>query len=183
MSLLGEELAEEWLNRQGYFTIRGTKIGNGEMDLLAVKYVDKKVECWHYEVQASLRPISYMCPAPHKLRQLGKSAYNAKKRPISEINCAVKEWIYKKYSDPKKVKLRESLWPGKWNLGLIVGNVKHREELEVITKSHITVVRIADIIKSLSPKSRADGKNFRIGAASGNDLIDLIFADSQLKKT
>ena len=53
MALLAEELVEEWLNRQGYFTIRGAKVGVGEMDLLAVKPTDGGVECRHVEVQAS----------------------------------------------------------------------------------------------------------------------------------
>ena len=33
MALLAEELVEEWLNRHGYFTIRGVKLGVHEMDL------------------------------------------------------------------------------------------------------------------------------------------------------
>ena len=33
MALLAEEIVEEWLNRQGYFTIRGVKVGVHEMDL------------------------------------------------------------------------------------------------------------------------------------------------------
>ncbi|MCX5678938.1 MAG: hypothetical protein NTY76_07550 [Candidatus Omnitrophica bacterium] len=180
MSLLGEELVEEWLNRKGYFTIRGAKIGNGEIDLLAVKYTSKGIDCWHYEVQASLRPVSYICSAPQELRKLGKSAHNAKKRPMSEIETAAKEWIYKKYLDPKKENIRRSLWPMKWSFGLIVGNVKHSEELEIIAKNNITIVRIADIIKNLSPKSQTNSKDFRVGAASGADLIDLVFAHSQL---
>lgn len=36
MALLAEEIVEEWLNRQGYFTIRGIKMGVQEIDLLAV---------------------------------------------------------------------------------------------------------------------------------------------------
>ena len=37
MALLAEEVVEEWLNRKGYFTIRGAKVGVPEMDLLAVR--------------------------------------------------------------------------------------------------------------------------------------------------
>jgi len=37
MSLLAEEIVEEWLNRDGYFTIRGIKLGVHEIDLLALK--------------------------------------------------------------------------------------------------------------------------------------------------
>lgn len=182
MSLLGEELAEEWLNRKGYFTIRGTKIGNGEIDLLAVKYADTGIDCWHHEVQVSLRPISYICSAPHELRKLGKTAHNAKKRPISEIETSVKEWVYKKYLDPKKEAVRHALWPAKWNFGLIVGNVRHSDELELIAQNNITIIRITDIIGSLSPKSKINNADFKIGAASGADLIDLVFAHSQLIK-
>jgi hypothetical protein len=32
MALLAEEIVEEWLNRQGYFTIRGIKKGVHEID-------------------------------------------------------------------------------------------------------------------------------------------------------
>ena len=37
MSLLAEVVVEEWLNRRGYFTIRGVKLGNDEIDLLAMR--------------------------------------------------------------------------------------------------------------------------------------------------
>jgi hypothetical protein len=37
MSLLGEEVVEEWLNCNGYFTIRGIKVGVDEIDILAIK--------------------------------------------------------------------------------------------------------------------------------------------------
>lgn len=92
MSLMGEHVAEEWLNRQGFFTIRGVKVGTGEIDLLAVKPNNKGVECWHYEVQFSLRPISYICPAPKKLQKKGVAAYNAKKRTKALVRKAVREW-------------------------------------------------------------------------------------------
>jgi hypothetical protein len=36
MALLAEEIVEEWLNRNGYFTIRGIKLGVHEIDLLAI---------------------------------------------------------------------------------------------------------------------------------------------------
>ncbi len=47
MSLMGEQLAEEWLNRRGYFTIRGIKIGTGEIDPLSVRHTWKTTDCWH----------------------------------------------------------------------------------------------------------------------------------------
>lgn len=43
---------EEWLNRQGYFTIRGIKVGVDEIDILALKMnIDGTSECRHFEVQ------------------------------------------------------------------------------------------------------------------------------------
>jgi hypothetical protein len=47
MALLAESLVEEWLNRKGYFTIRGLKHGLGEMDLLAVRPESAGVIGWH----------------------------------------------------------------------------------------------------------------------------------------
>jgi hypothetical protein len=52
MSLLAEEVIEEWLRRDGHFTMRGIKLGNHEIDLLAVKRSGDKIICRHIEVQA-----------------------------------------------------------------------------------------------------------------------------------
>ena len=60
MALLAESLVEEWLNRDGYFTIRGLKHGLGEMDLLAVRPQSDGVVGWHVEVTVSFRPIGYI---------------------------------------------------------------------------------------------------------------------------
>jgi Holliday junction resolvase-like predicted endonuclease len=52
MALLAESLVEEWLNRDGYFTIRGLKHGVGEMDLLAIRpEPEGKIVGMHVEVQ------------------------------------------------------------------------------------------------------------------------------------
>ena len=50
MSLLSESVVEEWLNRAGYFTIRGMRYGVSEIDLLAVRYTLQGVEGRHIEV-------------------------------------------------------------------------------------------------------------------------------------
>ena len=64
MALLAEEIVQEWLNRLGYFTIRGVRLGVDEIDLLAVRFVEGLPECRHIEVQASMRPISYISRVP-----------------------------------------------------------------------------------------------------------------------
>lgn len=182
MSLLGEELAEEWLNRQGYFTIRGVKVGTGEIDLLAIRQQGKGAECWHYEVHASLRPVSYMCPAPKHLRDKGKAAYNASKRSQDELREGVEEWLQKKFHDPAKVTLRKKLWDGVWHLGYIVANVRHPEELDMIASRGIHVVRIVDIISELSPGSRADREKHLVSGAVGTNLVELVVAEKLLTK-
>jgi hypothetical protein len=49
MALLDEQLVEEWLNRQNFFTMRGIKSGNDEIDLLAIRPIPEGLECWHVE--------------------------------------------------------------------------------------------------------------------------------------
>src|SRR6266446_3893079 len=69
MSLLGEEVVEEWLNRNGYFTIRGIKVGVDEIDILAIRPCpDGKCECRHIEVQVSINAISYITKVPETIR-------------------------------------------------------------------------------------------------------------------
>lgn len=71
MALLAEELVEEWLNRQGYFTIRGIKFGVHEIDLLAIRPQGGQLECKHVEVQASVRPVSYLTKVEREASHTG----------------------------------------------------------------------------------------------------------------
>jgi len=75
MSILAEEIVEEWLNRQGYFTIRGVKLGVDEIDILAIKLVGKDVECRHIEITASMRPVSYISKVPKESQKKGMSIF------------------------------------------------------------------------------------------------------------
>lgn len=84
MAILAEEIVEEWLNRQGYFTIRGIKLGVHEIDLLAIRPNSSGLKCRHLEVQASIRPVSYL------------TATSAKQRTKKELSRGVKEWVEKK---------------------------------------------------------------------------------------
>jgi len=76
---LAEELVEAWLNRQGYFTIGGIKIGVHEIDLLAVKHPAAGTECRHVEVQGSMRLVGYISPVPAALRKTGRAAGSARR--------------------------------------------------------------------------------------------------------
>ncbi len=62
MSLVTETLVEEWLNRKGYFTIRGAKKGGAEMDLLAVSFHEP--DALHVEVSVSVHAIGYISGPP-----------------------------------------------------------------------------------------------------------------------
>ena len=65
MALLAESLVEEWLNRDGFFTIPGVKHGVGEMDILAVRpNRDGTVTGRHVEVQVSFRSIGFIASKP-----------------------------------------------------------------------------------------------------------------------
>jgi hypothetical protein len=168
MALLAEEIVEEWLNRQGYFTIRGIKLGVNEIDLLAVKPSLKgSMECRHIEVQASMRPVSYISPVPKEIRKQGKSAYSAS-RSSEELVVGVKEWIDKKFLSNKKKALMQSLWPEEWTSELVLNVIKSDPEVELIRGHGIKIIWLKDIITSL-----ADEK-FPVKSAAGADLIDLI---------
>lgn len=170
MALLGEEVVEEWLNRQGYFTIRGVKIGVHEMDILAFKpNPNGKHECRHIEVQVSTNPIAYISKVPKAIQKAkGMGPDNAKERTPAELAQGVKEWIHKKFDHEKKQELRKQLYPGKWTRELVVNEVKHREELEVFKKEEIVIISLSDVVRSLM------NKRLPIEAAAGNDLMTLM---------
>jgi hypothetical protein len=94
---------EEWLNRQGYFTIRGIKVGVHEMDLLAIRITATGLECRHLEVQASMRPVSYITRVPLAVQKAtGRSATSSKTRVDDELREGVREWIAKKFDHEAK---------------------------------------------------------------------------------
>src|SRR5687767_94538 len=133
MALLAEELVEEWLNRNGYFTIRGIKLGVHEIDLLALRVTGSDIEARHIEVQASIRPVSYLSPLPQDIRKsTGRGANSAKARMQSELREGIKEWVNKKYHLEAKTKIREKLFPGKWSFELVVHQMKFPEELDIL---------------------------------------------------
>ncbi len=168
MALLAEEIVEEWLNRQGYFTIRGIKMGVQEIDLLAVKWLDGMAECRHIEVQASMRPVSYISQVPKAQQRNGRAADSAK-RSEEELVLGVEEWVQKKFRRPDKKALMAKLWDGNWSSELVVNVVKAERELELIAEHGVKLHRLGDIVSSLAT---SDG--FVIRSASGADFVDLI---------
>jgi hypothetical protein len=168
MALLAEEVVEEWLNRQGYFTIRGIKMGVQEIDLLAIKWqIDGTTECRHVEVQASMRPVSYISQVPKEQQRTGRAADSAK-RSDEELIQGVAEWVEKKFRRPDKKALMAKLWGGDWSSELVVNVVKAEKELELIASHDIKIRRLSEIISDLATES------FLIRSASGADFVDLI---------
>ena len=168
MALLAEELVEEWLNRRGYFTIRGTKIGVDEIDLIALKFSDGKAECRHVEVQASMRPISYISRLPKSDQRDGAKATSAKHRPDEQLRMGVAEWVEKKFTKKRKVDLFKRLFPDQWTSELVLNNVRSEREIEFIRDTGVIIHRLSDIIEDMN-----DPENI-ISSAAGADFYDLV---------
>ena len=168
MALLAEEVVEEWLRRSGFFTIRGIKLGVHEIDLLAVRHrPGEEPECRHLEVQASVRPVSYISRVPKALQKQGRAA-NSAKRSQDELTTGVAEWVNTKFDRLDKQTMRARLWPGKWSRELVLNNVKAAHEVDMIRMHGILVLSLAEIAKQL----RVPG--VPIPCASGGDFVDLI---------
>ncbi len=108
MALVAETLVEEWLNRKGYFTIRGIKTGSGEIDLLAASFWEP--DALHVEVTVSADPIGY----------IGGSSL--KKRTPEEVKAGAEDWFIKKFHGRKEqvVRRREELCPDRrWRFMLV----------------------------------------------------------------
>lgn len=170
MALLAEELVEEWLNRQGFFTIRGIKLGVHEMDLLAIKFNDGAPVCRHVEVQASVHPVSYITNVPtHVQRSTGRASGSAKTRSDDELREGIAEWTHKKFHYPSKVKLRTRLCDADWTHELVVHKVKYERELELMREAGILVHHLSDIVYAMTL-----GRGSLLAGASGANLVDLV---------
>lgn len=168
MALLAEDIVEEWLNRQGYFTIRNIKIGVQEIDMLAVRFKGEgDFECRHIEVQASMRPVSFICGIPKDLQRTGRTA-NSTKRTQDELEEGVQEWVEKKFRRSDKIALMKKLCNTKWSSELVLNNVKSLEEVNLIRSHGINILWLKNIISALS-KNR-----FLVSRAGGADFVDLI---------
>lgn len=161
MSLLAEEIVEEWLNRNGYFTIRGLKVGRHEIDLLAVKITENGLKRRHIEVQASSRPIGYVTKSP------GSAESIAKRRSDDELRKHVAGWVRKKFNLPEKQRILQELAPGAWTKELVVHQFKYSEELEMIKRAGVVVHCLSALVADLKRPSTP------IKGAAGSHLVEL----------
>ncbi len=157
MALLAESLVEEWLNRDGYFTIRGVKHGVGEMDLLAVRPESTGgIVGWHVEVQISFRPIGYIGKLTDQLlAKSGGSPSSARARTPEQVDVCAREWVQKKFRDPEKVRLRQRLWPGlEWSFHLVHAVLREPRELEVFASEGVKCHPFSELLTALSKRSK-----------------------------
>jgi hypothetical protein len=169
MSLLAEEIVEEWLNRDGYFTIRGIKIGVDEIDILAIKPSNSgDFERRHFEVTVSIRPVSYISRLPKAIQKGSGRAPNTSKRSWDEVVEGVGEWVENKFRKKKKLKIMNALCPGDWTSELVVNVVKFPDELKEIERHGIRIHKLPAILKKLGRNGGV------IQSACGADLMDLV---------
>lgn len=170
MALLAEELVQEWLNRAGFFTIRGVRLGVHEMDLLAVRPTSTGLECRHIEVQASVNPVSYLFRLTKEdQRATGRTATSSGVRTAEQLERGADEWVAKKFGLPQKQALLSRLAPGcKWTRELVVHRLAHSEELLLLKARGIVVHQLEDLVRELAEPGIA------ISRASGGDFLDLV---------
>jgi hypothetical protein len=170
MALLAEEIVQEWLNRQGYFTIRGIKIGVDEIDILAIKPLgNSRIECRHFEVQSSMRPVGYVTNVSKAIQKAtGRASGSAKERTEEELITGVKEWIEKKFDAKKKMDLMKNLCPSKWSKEFVINVVRSNAEIELMRKQGVTIHHLKDVVSDISKNGGM------LQSARGADLTDLI---------
>ena len=158
MALLDEQLVEEWLNRQNFFTMRGIKCGVDEIDLLAIRPIPSGFECWHVEVQISYRPVGY----------IGGDT-NARRRTPDELSAGVTQWVEKKFTSPRKIQRRNEILPGaQWRNFLVHAVLKDESELPVMQKLGVELIPYRQVLNDLCN----DSKNKSSSVATG--IIEML---------
>ncbi len=168
MALLGESLVEEWLNREGFFTIRGVKHGVDEMDLLAIRpQTDGAVLGWHVEVQISFRPIGFIAKLP---KTASGSRLSARKRTVEEIEACARTWVDLKFRAEPKARVREQLWPGvNWTYHFVHAEVREPRELEIFASEGINLQPFHEILSTLAKR-----KTHSFSGSAGGDLAEIV---------
>lgn len=172
MALLAEQLVDEWLNRKGFFTLRGIKTGVHEIDLLGVRATKEKLEGWHVEVQVSFRPISYIGKLSKDQQDaIGVRAPNsAKKRSPELLKEGISDWLHKKFASPTKVQMRNGCWKGiSWQHKFVHGVVKDVEELRLIGASGVELIPFSKVLHELC--LHKPGEMF---GGAGTDIAEII---------
>jgi hypothetical protein len=172
MALLAEQLVDEWLNRKGFFTLRGIKRGVHEIDLLGIRMTDGDLEGWHVEVQVSFRPVSYIgrLSKDQQLEHGARSATSAKKRGGEIIEPTIDDWVEKKFNSPVKKQMRDLCWKDiNWKHKFVHGKVYDKSELDFIKARGIDLVRFEDVLQELCGHKPGD-----LFGGAGTDIAEII---------
>jgi hypothetical protein len=174
MALLAESLVEEWLNRLGFFTIRGIKHGVHELDLLGIrKELNGSITGWHVEVQASFRPVGYIAKLTDELIAAGtprRSRTSAVARMHTEVEACARAWVRAKFRTDAKKHVRDRLWPGvDWSYHLVHAVVREPQELRVFQDEGVTCHAFRAVIFELLQR-RKEG----LSGSAGGDLAEII---------
>jgi hypothetical protein len=171
MSLLAETLVDEWLNRKGFFTVRGIKDGVEEIDLLGVRPTPNGLEGWHVEVQASFRPVNYVTPLTKEMaRSLGKARSVKVARSDEMLSECVNDWVIHKFTREDKVAVRERAWPGiHWQYYFVHGVVRYEAELAAIQRHGITIIPLHQVLTELCTGIAGGSRG-----AAGTDFADMM---------
>ena len=172
MSLLAESLVEEWLNRRGFFTIRGIKHGIGELDLLGIhREASGSITGWHVEVQTSFRPIGYIAKLTKDMaRSSGRARGSMKLRTTEDIEACARDWVQLKFRAKDKVRVRESLWPGvDWSFHLVHAVTKEPQELVVFQREGVICHPFTQLLDELSHRAE-----HTYSGSAGGDLAEIV---------
>jgi len=158
MALIAEAVVQEWLHRDGYFTIRGIRQGIYEVDILAIKYdsATSQWKCKHVEVQVSKTPLSYF------------TKKNAKQLSGDDLKKSVESWFLKKYNRPQFLQLRSQMTGSQECQRLFVhGKIKYSQELLYLQEMGVEVKPFNVVLSELNKPS-----TYVTGAAT--DIVQLI---------
>jgi hypothetical protein len=148
MALLAEQLADEWLNRAGFFTLRGVKSGVGEIDLLGVRMTEGHIEGWHVEVQVSVRPVSYIGKlSPEEQIALGARA---------ATSAGIERWVEAKFRAARRRQMRERCWRDvDWQFKMVHGRVHEPAELQLPRRLGLSRDRPQKLIRAKPLKEKS----------------------------
>ncbi len=172
MSLLAEQLVDEWLNRIGFFTLRGVKNGVHEIDLLGIRMSQGNLEGWHVEVQVSFRPVSYIGRLSKEAQlELGaKSATSAKRRSQKVVDAGMADWVEKKFKSPVKKAMRDRCWKNiDWKYKFVHGRVYDQTELALVGTLGVELVSFESVLQSLC--KHKPGEMF---GGAGTDIAEIV---------
>lgn len=171
MAALAESLVDEWLNRQGFFTVRGLRRGVDEIDLLAVRPKESSLEAWHVEVQASFRPMAYISAIPKELiSSFGAGGRSAKKRSSEILRHCVAHWVHGKYLSKRKVAMREDAWPKQnWQYVLVHAESRWPDELKCIAACGVSLSPLHTVLAELQSVEHG-----ALRGGAGTDITELI---------